>query len=283
YRMRNDFSKSETNKINKFCQQTLDQFSKHYTKSPLKIVCIGERLSSGRARNAAISAVSSDLLSFIDSDDTAYPIRNEVIRNVFDETMPCRQHKDTSKPPVQVPLQLLLHSHRRGKNKAHPYEKARGYGLPPTNQVLPNNTWTGDQCVEQEQGLELKHGRDLLASMASRPSSWTISYGVANGHPVIRRSALDKVHFSSIPKGQDIVLLRDLMYTMSPQEAEQAVLFVDRPLTTYYAAGNANADLRNTKREDEEKARNADNRKSQSIEGTVVSHLGSRIKTTTPI
>lgn len=246
HKMKDDFSDIEMRKATKYCDEAMEKFAEIYTKSPIKLICVGERLSSGRARNAAVSASTSDILAFIDSDDTAYPIRNEVVRNVFNDDLACR--KATGKPP----LLLLLHSHKKAHWKHHPYEKARGYGLPPTNLVLPSG-WTGEQCVEQEEGLEIQHGRQILASIAGKPSSWAISEEVANGHPVIRRRAFDKVHFSSIPKGQDVILLRDLMFQLTPLEAEHSVLYIMRPLSTYYAAGNANADLRNLKKEAKEK------------------------------
>jgi len=239
-RLPSDFNKFDTSKVSTFCRNSLQEFSKYLTRSPIKLVCIGERLSAGLARNAAVSAASSEILAFIDSDDTAYPIRNEVIRNLFDDSMPCR--KQDGKPP----LQLLIHSSRESEIKAHQYEKGRGYKFPNSNKVLPGNAWTGEQCLEQEDGLEVRNGRQLLNWMINLPASWRIAqeyHNVAYGHPVIRRSAFDKLQFSSMFKGEDALFLRDLLRTFSPQEAEHAAVLVVRPLTTYYASGKANSDV----------------------------------------
>jgi glycosyltransferase involved in cell wall biosynthesis len=53
------------------------------TRTGLKLVCIGGRLSAGRARNVAATLARGDVFSFLDADDRELPIRNQLIQNMF--------------------------------------------------------------------------------------------------------------------------------------------------------------------------------------------------------
>ena len=249
--MPTEFDEDQMKRTNKFCQDALNQFTKILTKSPIKLICIGERLTSGRARNVGIRAASSDILAFIDSDDTAYPFRTEVIKNVFNDDMECRRtnalNATTKQAQQQQPLLMFLHSYQ--SFKAHKYEADRGYSKEEgiqKNKILPNNAWTGKQCLEQEEGLITENGHDFLRRVINKPSAVTVTglYNIAHGHPVIRRSVFDiGVQFTGIPKGEDGLLVREIIYQVPPMQAKNAILYVDRPLTTYSKAGKANRDL----------------------------------------
>lgn len=230
-----DFESEALNKAQHFCQDTLIYFSNYYTKAPIKLICIGERMSAGRARNLAAKASTMEILSFVDSDDTEYPIRNEVIHNLFRTRMSCRNN---SNPP----LQMLLHGYRR--NWPHVYEKKRKYTSPELNLVLPNDAYTGEQCVEQEKGAGVWDGYALYRELAKTIQKWSLVGGMAFGHPIVRRSVFRIASYSSLPHGEDSIFIRDYLYNVGPKESEFRVKFLCRPLTTYYGAGEANADIK---------------------------------------
>jgi glycosyltransferase involved in cell wall biosynthesis len=58
--------------------------------SKVKLMCVGERTTAGRARNLAARFASGDILSFIDADGQEVPIMNQIIQNKFEHCYPNR-------------------------------------------------------------------------------------------------------------------------------------------------------------------------------------------------
>jgi len=185
--------------------------------TPLRLVCIGERLTAGRARNVAGRLAGSSIVAFIDSDDLEYPERNEVVLNAFD----CHQN-----------LRLFLHSCQRT-------EEPRTYVE--TKMALGEIKRSEKCSFFEKDGMEVVRGVELYDALQETHSRWWIRADIAHGHLVVHRSVLQHVHFSSIYHGEDSLMIRDILYQYGRNN--EAAIFVNQPLTSYVKAANSNKDL----------------------------------------
>lgn len=185
--------------------------------SPLRLVCVGERLTAGRARNVAGQLAGGNIVSFMDADDREYPERNQVVLNAFD----CHQN-----------LRLFLHSCQRIE-EPHKHEQ--------TEIALGDNKGSATCSFFEKDGLEVVRGVELYDALQETHSRWWIREDIAHGHLVVHRSVLQHVHFSSIYHGEDSLMVRDILYQYG--RSDEAAIFVNQPLTSYVKAGNSNKDL----------------------------------------
>jgi len=80
------------------------------TTTVLRLVCIGERMTAGRARNLAGSLAGGTIVTFMDSHDLMFLERFEVGLNLFE----C--HGEA--------LKIVLHGYQ-GSNKKHLYTERK--------------------------------------------------------------------------------------------------------------------------------------------------------------
>jgi len=171
---------------NAFCNSFLKNLTDVFSKSPIKLICIEERMTAGRARNIAAKSSTSELLSMMDSDDTESPIRNEVSKNIFE----CRGGK----------LKIFLHSF------------FQSYGQKKTPSAIPD----GYKCAEHENGTELLLGEKLYDLLkVSHNRLWIHDGSIHHGWPTVHRSVFTEVSYSSLYKGEDALFIRDVMYSLT--------------------------------------------------------------------
>ena len=205
------------------CQKIYGQLSKslsaqndEYRSPVLRLVCIGERLTAGRARNVAGTLAGGSILSFVDSDDIEYPERNQFVLNVFE----CHEN-----------LRLFLHSCQRGKI-------AKG-SLDPVTGIQQHYLHT---CSNEDiDGVEIVRGVELYDDLQKTHQRLWIREDIAHGHLVVNRSVLQHVHFSSIFHGEDSLMIRDILYLYGRNN--ETAIFINLPLTSYAKASSANKDL----------------------------------------
>lgn len=182
----------------------------------VRVVCIAERLTAGRARNVAAHLASGTIFSFIDSDDLEFPIRNQIVRNMFG----CYRKN----------LRVFIHGYVRnyGESK-HPYDIQRKrhkdkspYGYIPS----------GEECADEEDGVEVQRYAELREVLDATQERLWLSYYHAHGHVVVHRSVFDHFQFNTMAYGEDSVFIRDIVYGYGREK--DAVVFLNRPLTTYY-------------------------------------------------
>lgn len=188
----------------------------------LIIVCLGERITAGRARNVLSRVATSDVLAFIDTDDEEEPERNKVIQQVFD---------------CHPGLKLLLHSNYGtghgfyGKVRYHPYDS-----LPE-----PTETTSVLACPDEQEGVEVIRGIALREMLDQ--SQDVLKFGIRTvggmrpGHLVVKRDVTRYVRSSSIYKGQDTLWARDIIYMYGRRD--ETAMFLNRPLTTYYQSSHS--------------------------------------------
>ena len=176
----------------------------------IRLLCVGERLSAGRARNIASNIAGGEILSFVDADDLEMPIRNEVAKKTF----ACNRN-----------LKLLLHGFHKIASKMKIID--------PSFRSLECNDWkltgiftTGDILYDQ---LEKTQNRLWLFA------------GLHHGHIIIHRDVVESVHFSSLAQGQDSVFVRDVLYFLG--RGNGTSLFINMPLTSYLRANQAYKEL----------------------------------------
>ena len=196
---------------NAFCNSFLKNLTDVFSKSPIKLICIGERMTAGRARNIAAKSSTSELLSMMDSDDTESPIRNEVSKNIFE----CRGGK----------LKIFLHSF------------FQSYGQKKTPSAIPD----GYKCAEHENGTELLLGEQLYDLLKVSHNRLWIHAPIHHGWPVVHRSVFTEVSYSSLYKGEDALFIRDVMYSFGRHN--NTALFLKRPLGFYVKSGQSYKDL----------------------------------------
>lgn len=175
------------------------------SKSKLRLVCVGERLTAGRARNIAAHMSRGNIISFIDADDHELPTRNEVITKAF---------------TCDKELKLLLH----GFSKV--LQKSTNYSFRSKCQEWTKSHVSGSQLYEQ---LEKTHSR------------WWLLPSIAHGHMVVHRDVFRGVRFTSLAKGQDSVFIRDALFMYG--RSNKTSTFIPLPLTTYIKSNHANKDL----------------------------------------
>lgn len=197
---------------NTFCNGFLKELTQVYTKSPIKLICIGERRTAGIARNVAAKSSRGELLSMADSDDTEYPIRNEVTKNVFE----CHDRR----------LKLFLHGFsKRTQN---------------TDSLLAIPD--GCECAEDEKGVKTVAGARLYDKLEKTHKIMALMEpGVTHGYPVVHRTVFEEAKYSSLYKGEDCLFLRDVLYSLGRND--EAAVFLNRPLIFYLKEGRAYTDL----------------------------------------
>jgi len=179
---------------------------------PLRLICVGERMTAGRARNLAAKLAGGSLISFMDADDEELEDRNQVIHDMF---------------ACNPALRMLLHGFKKRKIP-HKYYKLRS-----------NATQI---CPDQQEGLEVMRGTQLYNRLEESHQRWWIDKAVAHGHPVLHRRALDFVQFTSLYHGEDSAFVRDVIYKYG-RNNDNSTIFLNRPLTTYFQVSRSNIDL----------------------------------------
>jgi len=191
--------------------------------SNLIMVCVGERITAGRARNILARVATADVLAYIDTDDEEEPERNQVIQSLFD----CRPQ-----------LKLLIHSNYGtghglyGKVRYHPYDS-----LP----EVSDGTVSTSICPDEQEGVEVIRGIALREMLDQTQD--VLKFGIRTvggmrpGHLVVKRDVTRYVRSSSIYKGQDTLWARDIIYMYGRHDDK--ALFLNRPLTTYYQSGHS--------------------------------------------
>eukprot|EP00934_Nitzschia_sp_Nitz4_P007295 Nitzschia sp. Nitz4//scaffold374_size14026//64//1473//NITZ4_008956-RA/size14026-processed-gene-0.0-mRNA-1//1//CDS//3329549614//7285//frame0 len=224
--------------------------------SNLVIVCVGERITAGRARNVLSRVATSDVLAFIDTDDEEEPERNRVIQQTF---------------ACHPQLKLLLHSNYgtghgwHGKIRYHPFaelteqvsaitatavEPSTGAGdgtdsSKNTNSSGNNSTdvvvSTAEVCPDEQPGVEVIRGLELRRILDETQDILKFGIrtvgGMRPGHLVVHRSVIKWVRSSSIYKGQDTLWARDIIYMYGRRD--EAAMFLNRPLSTYYQSSHS--------------------------------------------
>lgn len=188
----------------------LDNFN---SSIPLRLFCVGERMTAGRSRNLATEVAGGTLLSFVDADDTESEDRNQIVHNMFE---------------CYPDLRLLLHSFENGR-KPHPYGGLKS-----------QSNYT---CADQQEGLEVLRTPQLYDILEKTHRRWYPHQDIVNGHPVIHRRVLDFVKFPTLYKGEDCVFIRDVMFRYGRNNNNDSVVFLNRPLTAYVKHGGRNKDL----------------------------------------
>jgi hypothetical protein len=182
--------------------------------SKVKLVCVGERMTAGRARNLAARFASGDILSFIDADDQEVTIRNEIIQNMFGLCYPNGQ------------LRLLLHSFTR-KGRKHPYYRNS------TNETPYGFLPIGKECADKDDpNLKVLRGPDFTDILKVTIERVWLIPTMHHGHMIVHRSLFDHLQFSSAGKSEDALFVRDVLYSYG--QTKDTVIFLDRPLSTYY-------------------------------------------------
>jgi hypothetical protein len=191
--------------------------------SNLIVVCVGERVTAGRARNMLSRVATSDILAYIDTDDQEEPERNQVIQSVFQ----CNPQ-----------LKLLIHSNYGtghglyGKVRYHPYDN-----LPKADDAATS----GMACPDEQEGVEVIRG-EALRDMLDQTHG-VLKFGIRTvagmrpGHLVVRRDVTRYVHSSSIYNGEDCLWARDIIYMYGRRD--ETAMFLNRPLTTYYQSSHS--------------------------------------------
>jgi hypothetical protein len=182
-----------------------------------RVLCVGQRLTAGLARNAVGKIAQSDILSFVDSDDTEMPQRNQVTKHYF----AC--HRDT--------LFMILHQFVR---QASDMESVR-----------VNSTAVADTQQCQLMGHKVIPGSRLYDIMQETHARWWLRKDIAHGHIVIDRRLMTPerggFQFSSIYKGEDSAFVRDVLYAFGRNS--RAVVYLAQQLTSYVQSNQANTDL----------------------------------------
>lgn len=218
--------------------------------SNLIVVCVGERITAGRARNVLARVATADVLAYIDTDDEEEPDRNSVIQRVFD---------------CHAQLKILIHSNYGtghglyGKIRYHPYDSLVPETLlqeqsqetsPSSTMATTSTTTTSSQCPDEQEGVEVIRGIALREMLDQTQD--VLKFGIRTvggmrpGHLVVRRSVIRYVRSTSLYKGQDSLWARDIIYEYGRRD--ETAMFLNRPLTTYYQSGHSfNVNVRNNK------------------------------------
>ena len=200
----------------------------------LRLLCIGERLTAGRARNAVGRLATSDIISFIDADDQEFAHRNAVIKQQFtcfpERKMVLHQFDQDH----ETSLGVLL-----GDKQPQPAAAAPGV-------VADDHGATADVVVEDYSSCDnipkgVIRGSNLYDILQQTHERWWLRKDLAHGHAVVHRSVLDHVSFSSMYKGEDATFVRDVIYQYGRND--DAVIYLKRPLTSYVQSNQANKDL----------------------------------------
>jgi len=205
----------------------------------LRLLCVGERLTAGRARNAVGRLATSDIVSFIDADDQEFAHRNAVIKQQFacfpERKMVLHQFDQDH----ETSLGVLL-----GEQQPQPAAPA----------VVADDRDTTDSAtttdVEDYSSCDNIHipkggairGSNLYDILQQTHERWWLRKDLAHGHAVVHRSVFSHVSFSSMYKGEDAAFVRDVIYQYGPRN-DDAVIYLKRPLTSYVQSNQANKDL----------------------------------------
>ena len=201
----------------KWCREFyrhVDSFLKE-GNTTVHLMCTGIKLPPGIARNYGARMASGDIFLFIDSDDEMLPQRLQVARNVF---------------KCQPSLKVFLHSFL-GKRPTQAYFSKH------------NMTYfrkTGDQCAQDEEGIPKLVNHDFFDRIKSAKEKYGHKIfgqwypkNMAVGHIVVHRSVFDDIKYNSMARGEDQIFILQILYSFW---ADDTVLFLDRPLTSYYRA-----------------------------------------------
>ena len=154
------------------CKVVYHTLLMRYSRSPLKLICIGEMLSAGIAQNVAVSFAQHKILAFLDADDTQTQHRNKVIIDMFD----CHPN-----------LKMLLHSFFKRK---------------------PVKEQSCQQCCDAQYTTIREW--DMVLQQTER--RWWLAPNIAHGYVVVHYSVLRHVRFSSIRHGEDSMFCRDVLH-----------------------------------------------------------------------
>ena len=195
----------------------------HATHIRLRLLCIGERLTAGRARNAVGRLATSDIISFIDADDQEFANRNAVIKQQF-VCFPERK--------------MVLHQFDQDRASLGALgEQLQAAPIIVNNDHGPTKDYSS--CDNIPKGVI--RGSNLYDILQQTHERWWLRRELAHGHVVVHRSVLNHVYFSSIYKGEDAAFIRDVIYQYGRND--DAVIYLKRPLTSYIQSNQANQDL----------------------------------------
>lgn len=215
----------------------------------VKLLCFGERVTAGVARDAMARIATSDVLAFIDTDDQEEADRNQVVQAMFG----C--HPD---------MKLLLHSNYGTGRSAlrtryHPYDnlpstqELRASELESSTSVeyggasleqsasISSGNKSQPQCPDRQEGVEVTRGLELR-KMVERTHD-VLKFGIRTiggmrpGHLVVRRDVTRYVRSSTIYKGQDTLWARDIILKFAA--SDETAIFLNRPLTTYFQSSHS--------------------------------------------
>lgn len=155
------------------CKAVYQTVLRHYTRSLVRLICIGEMLPAGIARNVAASFAQHKIIAFLDADDSQTTNRNKVIIDMFD----CHPN-----------LKMLLHSVFKKK---------------------PVQEHNCQQCCDADY-TAIRKWDEILQTTERR---WWLAANIAHGHAVVHHSVFQHVRFSSIRHGEDSMFCRDVLHT----------------------------------------------------------------------
>jgi len=184
-----------------------------------RLLCVGERLTAGRARNAVGKLASSDIVSFIDADDLELPLRNAVTKYHF---------------ACHPELQMVLHQYTKDPEEL---ALAQQQQQPQTQLLLQELA----ACPPHHFGNNVAMGSRLYDMLQETHERWWLRKEMAHGHMVVRRTVLEQFQFSSMYKGEDAAFIRDVLFAYGRND--EAAVYLKRPLTSYFQSNQANRDL----------------------------------------
>lgn len=190
---------------NSFCESLLKDITNIVTKAPVKLICIGEKMLTSRARNLGSMSSTSELVSLMDADDIEYPIRNEVSKNVFE----CRGRN----------LKLFLHAFVKKMEE-----------IPP---AIPD----GYKCAEEDTGVGKLTGPQLYDLLADSHERLWLHKTMHHGWPVVHRSVFNQVMWSPLNGKEDALFVRSVLYTFGPKV--ETAFYLNRPLGFYLQASES--------------------------------------------
>lgn len=202
----------------------------------VKLLCIGERVTAGLARDTLARVATSEVLAFVDPDDQEEPDRNKVIQAMFG---------------CYPGMKLLLHSNYGTgtsflRTRYHPYDRLSStLALRAAEDAASKNSGVATihqpQCPDQQEGVEVIRGEGLHEMVENSHEAFKFGIrsigGMRPGHMVVRRDVTRYVRSTSLYKGQDTLWVRDIITRFGARD--DTAIFLNRPLTTYYQSSHS--------------------------------------------
>lgn len=164
----------------------------------VEVIATPEQQYAGQNRNRAASRATTSLLTFFDADDEMHFERIQIVTEASQVSM----------------AKCVLHSFTFKRNEIKKHFNWRS-----ANQVK------GTQIYKDV--LRMEGTKTINPDGPGLHLAW-----VHHGHPTCRREVLRDVQFTSRPRGQDAVFLRQVLGRYGQHDT--TMLFVDVPLTLYH-------------------------------------------------